>query len=235
MRVRISALWILLVIALQPTNAFADFFGGDLPLLTEIVINTAEQLTKLESIIGKSSETIELIKEINRGIRDALDIIKTGNNALSPGILSELERVEQVMAIVERLYGRIPKTQSAELQKTTDTSVAEGIQAHNEAFRYADRIDPEAERIKDYARDVNPLGAQKLTAQALGVLIHVMNQILRTNAAILKLQSEQLALQNRHDKLSSQQSKAQYEGLSKAFNDLRPTYKLNSISRRGGE
>lgn len=225
-RLSILTLYALLVLSLQPSVAYADFFGGDLPLLSQIVANTLQQLTKLQTIIGKNQESLDLMRDVNRGIRDAMRIISTMNTTLSPGILSDLQRVEQVLGTIEDLYGRIPKTQSSDLQRTTDISAAEGIQLHNEAFRYADKIDPEAERIKSYAKDVNPLGAQKLSAQALGVVIHVMNQVLRTNAAMLKLQSEQLALQNRREKLGSEQFKMQYEGVSKALRELKPSYKL---------
>ena len=118
----------------------------------------------------------------------------------------------------------------ARMQQTTDQSVAEAIHLHNEAFRYAATVDPEAERIKDYARFVSPAGAQRLTAQSLGVLIHIMNQVLRTNAAMLKLQSEQLALGNRREKLNSEHFKMEYEGISRAFEELRPSYNLPSLS-----
>ena len=230
MRFKSFALSIAFVFCLQPRTAFADFFGGDLPLLTQIVVNTLQQLSKLQDIIGQGQESIDLVKDINRGIRDAMDIMSTMNSTLSPGILSDLQKLEQVLATVEDLYGRIPKTPNAELQRTTDITVAEGIHLHNEAFRYADKVDPEAERIKVYAKEVNPLGAGKLSAQALGVLIHVMNQILRTNAAILKLQSEQLALQNRKEKQESEQFKIQYEEISRALKELAPAYKLSSGS-----
>lgn len=228
--VKTWCLAILFIYFLQPTRAYADFWGGDLPLLTQIIVNTLEQLSKLQTLIGQGKETIDLMRDINRGIRDAMHIIKTNGN-LHPGVLSELERIEQVISAVEDLYGRVPKTQSARTQQTTDLSVAESIHLHNEAFRYADKIDPEAERIKEYARDVNPLGAGKLTAQGIGVVIHVLTQILRTNAAMLKIQSEQLALYNRRDKLGSQQGKIQYEQLSKAFHDLKPQYRVRAPSR----
>lgn len=85
-------------------------------------------------------------------------------------------------------------------------------------------------RIKDYARDVSPLGAERLTAQSMGVLIHVLNQVLRTNAALLKVHSEQLALQNRKEKLSSEQFKMQYEGLGQAFGELKANYRLSPLA-----
>lgn len=90
-------------------------------------------------------------------------------------------------------------------------------------------MDPEAERIKEYSRGVSPAGAGRLTAQSLGVLINVANQILRTNAAILKVLGENLALQNRREKVNSEQFKMEYEGLSQGFEGMTPQYKLPSL------
>lgn len=112
------------------------------------------------------------------------------------------------------------------MQKSTDQSVAEALMLHNEAFQYAGNVDSEVERIKDYAKDVSPLGAGRLTAQSMGVLITVLNQVLRTNAAILKVQSEQLALQNRREKLSSEQFKTQYKQVGTALQNLKKDYRI---------
>ncbi|MBI4405984.1 MAG: hypothetical protein HY537_17625 [Deltaproteobacteria bacterium] len=230
MMLKTIALFLLLICLLRPTPAYADFFGGDLPLLAEIVANTLQQISQLSKVIGTGEDTFNYIRDINRGIQDALNLAKTMNEKLNPGILSDLQGAEQALAVIEKLYGSTPKTSEARVQQTMDRTAAEAINLHNEAFRYADQIDPEAERIKDYAHVVSPAGAGKLTAQSLGVLIHVMNQVLRTNAAMLKLQGEQLALQNRREKLSSEQFKIQYESLSKAFGSLKPEYKLPRLS-----
>ncbi len=227
--VKVFCCSVLLIFSLRSTPAHADFWGGDIPLLIEIVANTLQQISQLRDIIGTGKDTLNYIRDINRGLQDALSIAKTMNQKLSPGILSDLQGAEQAMAVIEQLYGGVPKTSEARMQQTMDRSAAEAIHLHNEAFRYADQIDPEAERIKDYARVVSPQGAEKLTAQSLGVLIHVMNQVLRTNAAMLKLQSEQLALNNRKEKLGSEQFRVQYDGLAKAFSSLKPEYKLPAL------
>jgi hypothetical protein len=222
---------LLMVITAIPSRpARADFWGGDIPLLIQIVANTLQQLAQLRAILGNGVDTLNYIQDINRGIRDALNLIRTQNTTLSPGVLSQLDNLEKVMGAVEKLYGIVPNTPEAPMQRTTDQSVAEAIQIHNEVFKYADTVDPEAERIKEYAKFVSPLGANRLTAQSLGVLINVMNQVLRTNAAMLKLQSEQLALGNRHEKLNSEHFKMQYEGLSRAFGELKPEYSLPPLN-----
>jgi len=225
-RVQVMFIWLVLLLVCHPENAYADFWGGDIPLLTEIVANTLQQLEQLRSILGTGSDTLSLLRDINSGLKDALALAKTQNSTLYPGVLSDIQSAEGVMSLVEQLYGKVPRTPEASMQKTTDQSVAEAIYLHNEAFKYADAVDPEAERIKDYAKNVSPLGAGRLTAESVGVVINVLNQVLRTNAATLKVQSEQLALQNRREKLSSEQFKTQYMELGEAFQSLNGGYKL---------
>jgi len=230
---RSAAIGVLLIMGtiVPQRSARADFWGGDLPLLMEIVVNTLQQISQLKMILSQGKDTLGYMQDINSGIRDAMQILQTMNSTLKPGVLSELGSLSEVLNAVGQIYGRIPRSPDARVQETTDQSIAESIHLHNEAFRYADRIDPEAERIKDYARVVSPQGAERLTAQSMGVLITVMNQVLRTNAALLKVQSEQLALMNRKEKIGSQQFKTQYEGLSKAFTDLNHnSYALPSLS-----
>lgn len=226
-KIKVAFLFILLVWTTKPTNAYADFWGGDLPLLAQIVSNTLQQITKLSNILGKGQETLDYFKEINRGVREAMQIARTMNTVLQPGILSDLNKTQDVLAALEDLYGRIPNTKQSKMQSSLDQSAAEAIQTTNDVYRYADKVDPEAEKIKDYAQVVNPLGAGRLTAQAVGVLIHVMNQVLRTNGQMLKLQGEQLALANKREKLTSEQFRLQYDGLSKAFSELNSDYKLS--------
>ncbi len=229
--------WIvILMIAILPTypvTVQADLWGGDIPLLIKIVANTLEQLIQLRKILGTSEDTLNYIRDINSGIREALRMAQTMNTNISPGILSNIDSVERLLDVVQHLYGTIPNTPEAQMQKTMDQSIAESIVMHNEAFKYAQNIDNEAERIKEYASVVSPLGAERLTAQSIGVLIHVMNQILRTNAAILKMNSENLALQNKKEKLNSEHFKIQYEGVSRAFGDLHSKYNLPSLSHEG--
>ena len=84
-------------------------------------------------------------------------------------------------------------------------------------FQFADQADEESKRIIAHAATVNPQGAAKLTAQSVAVLIGVSSQVLRSNSMMLKMMGENLALQNRKDKIQSAQFKTQYDGLSNAL------------------
>jgi hypothetical protein len=217
-RSRVAMLLIASSLSLaNPTPARADFFGGDLPLLASILAQAIQQLSQLRSILGSGQDTLGLLRDVNNGIRDAMSIMRTMNRTIQPGALSQFQTVDETLRAVQELYGMVPHTAESKQQSFTDQSVSEGITVHNQAFTYADQVDPEAERIKDYSRNVSPAGAAKLTAQSIGVLINVMNQVLRTDATMLKIMSENLALQNRHEKLNSEQFRMQYGGLSDAM------------------
>jgi hypothetical protein len=54
----------------------------------------------------------------------------------------------------------------------------------------------------------------------MAVLIGVTTQVLRTNSMMLKAMGENMALQNRKEKLQSAQFRAQYDGLSDGFGKL---------------
>ncbi len=209
--------------------AVADMFGGDIAVLVQILSNSVQQLAQLQQILGTGKDSLRLMEDINRGLKDAMVLSQIINRPLSSGTLSDLQNVQLAMQRVEELYGLVPRGPEAAAQKTTDQTVAEAFTMHNEAFRYADQVDPEAERIKDYAKFVNPQGAGRLTAQSIGVLINVMNQVLRTNAAMLKMQGQQLAMQNHAQKLSSEQFRSQYQELSRNFARLTPAYDLPSL------
>ena len=219
------------LVASNAKPAFADFWGGDLPLLLQIVTNTANQLIQLRQILGNGKDTLALLEEVNRGIKEAAVLRDTANRTLNAGTMSDLSNVGEILSAVQVQYGRIPNTPMAASQAHTDQSVAEAIYMNNESFKYAAMLDEEADKIKSRAPLTNPQGAQRLTAQSMGVLINVMGQILRTNAQMVKLQGEELAMRNRTDKLSSEQFQRQYGELSQALGQAPAGYDLPSLSR----
>ncbi len=219
-------------LGLSPATSRADFFGGDLPLLSAILAQAIQQLAQLRALMGNGKDTLGFLELINEGIRQAMDIMRTMNTTIQPGIYSNYQNVNDLMNQLQSLYGTVSDTFDSKLERSQDQSVSEAITLHNQAFQYATQLDPEVEKIKDYARVVSPQGAAKLTAQSLGVLIHVSNQILRTNAAMLKIMSENLALQNRHEKMSSRAFKTTYESVSKNLNSLAPMQTSTDLNKR---
>lgn len=222
---------LMTVILTSTIPARADFWGGDLIYLAQILQQAIMQVEQLKSILGASKDSYKFLQDINEGQRTAVGILNTMNRIMKPGNLSNLNDVEAVIREVENIYGKIPRTAEAKLQSTHDVTVAESIQLHNDAFKYADTVDPEAQRIINYAKVASPQGAVKTSLEAQGAMIHVLNQVLRTNAAILKVQSENLAMQNRKSKMQSEAFRTQYGEISASLQNDKPSYELPSLSR----
>lgn len=212
-----------------PKPAKADLFGGDVVILAQILANAIQQLAQLQQLLSTGSDTLGLLRDINRGIRDGLAVLQMINPRFNPGIYGSLDSADQVLRIIDDLYGKIPQTAELKLQQAQDLSASESIAMNGPLFRFADQADEESKRIFAHSQNVSPQGAAKLTAQSVAVLIGVTTQVLRTNSMMLKSLGENMALQNRKEKLQSAQFKAQYDGLSQGFNSLPKETKLGSL------
>lgn len=211
----------------KPASAFS--FGADVAVLTQILANAIQQLVQLRQILSTGSDTLGLMRDINRGIRDGLRALQMIHPRFNPGIYGNLETADQVIRIIDELYGSIPQTAEMRLQQAQDQSASESIAMNGTLFRFADQVDEESKRIFAHSQNVSPQGAAKLTAQSLAVLIGVTTQVLRTNSMMLKAMGENMALQNRKEKLQSEQFRAQYEGLSQGFDKLQKEQKLKTL------
>lgn len=197
---RILAVAVFGLAALFPTRVGADLFGGDVVVLTQILANAISQLAALRSILQTGSDELGLVRDINRGINDSLTMAQTLGIHVDPGLYGQVATVSQGVALVEQLFGHAVDSPLAPVQRNTDQTVAEAISFNNELYAYADQLDRVGESIKSYSHAVSPGGATKLTAESIGVLIHVMNQQMRATGHGLKLQAQALAMQNKKEK-----------------------------------
>lgn len=214
---------------LTPKPAKADLFGGDVAVLAQILANAIQQLAQLKQILSNGSDTLGLMRDINRGIREGLTVIQMINPRFNPGIYGSLETADQVLRIIDDLYGKIPQTAELRLQQAQDLSASESIAMNGTLFRFADQVDEESRRIFNHSQNVSPQGAAKLTAQSLAVLIGVTTQVLRTNSMMLKSMGENMALENRKQKLQSEQFRHQYDGLTQGFSELPKESRLKTL------
>lgn len=216
-----------------PLPSRADLFGGDVAVLVQILAQAIEQVTRLQTIINNGKDTLNLMRDINSGVRSGLDMIHIINPRFNPGLYGDLKDPQNVLRAIHDLYGQAPKTADKELMDSNDQSVAEVISMNRNIFDYADQVDQERERILLHSQVVSPQGAAKLQNQSLGVLIGVMTQLLRTQSQMLKIMGQNMALENRKEKMTSSQFIENYQGLSNGFKSLPKDTTLPSLN--GGE
>lgn len=215
-----------------PHTAKADMFGGDVVVLTQILIQAIQQLYQLKMIFQNGADSLSLMREINRGLRTGLGIIQIINPKFNPGLYGGLDTAESVQRAIEELYGTIPQTSEYRLQEAQDRSASESIAMNGTLFQYADDVDLEARRIIAHAQDVNPQGAAKLTAESLAILIGVSTQVLRTNSMMLKMMGQNMAMSNRKEKLQAMQFKTQYQEVSSGLGNLPRKINLKALGEK---
>lgn len=200
-----------------PNAAQCDLFGGDVVVLSQLLINAVQQLSQLRSIVGAGQDSLGLLRNINQGINDSLSLIRTISPNTDPGLYSEWQGVGQAQQGIQSIYGTAVPSPVLRVQQDTDRNVAEAISRNNSIYKYTAQIDEIGERVKAYSHSTSPGGAQKLTAETLGVMLNVMNESLRTQATGLKLQAQHLAVQNHKDKEGTRQMMADSENLKTAL------------------
>jgi hypothetical protein len=188
--------------------AKADLFGGDIVILTQILAQAVQQLVQLKAILQNGGDTLGLLRDINKGINDSLGLIKTVSPYVNPGIFGDLKSAQDVMKKFTDIYGIVVDSPNAKAQSSVDQSVAEAVAMNSSIHDYTKQIDQIGEDIKTFSHAVSPGGAQKLTAESLGVVIHVLTQSLRAQGTLLKLQAQSVALANKQEKDYAAQSLA---------------------------
>jgi len=220
----------LLILSLaQPAKA--DLWGGDVVVLTQILAQSIQTVIQLKSVLENGKDTLSLLRDINSGVRSGLDAIRILNPNFNPGVYGNLNDADSVLRAVQDLYGTVPHGMDEGLMTAQDQSVAEVISMNRNLYDYADQVDRERDKIIYHASVVSPQGAGKLQGQALGVLIGVMTQLLRTQSQMLKIMGQNMAMENRKEKLSTQNFQQNYRNLSDGFKSLPAE---TSLPRVGG-
>jgi hypothetical protein len=214
---KIMVIFLVLMTLGAPTPARCDIFGGDVAVLVQILANAYQQLSQLQSILGSGKDSLGLLRTINQGMNDSLTLMRTVSPNTNPGLYSNWQNPDQSKRAVQNIYGTPPRSPESQVQQDADQSVAEAVSLNNSIYNYTNEIDAIGEQVKAYSHSASPGGAQKLTAETLGVILHVLNQSLRAQATGLKLQAQEIAIQNHKDKENTRQMIADSDSLNVAM------------------
>lgn len=214
-----------------PMKAKADLWGGDVVVLVQILAQSIQTVIQLKSLLENGQDTLNLLRDINQGVRSGLDAIRIINPKFDPGVYGKLNSVDSVLNAIQNVYGQVPEGMDVDLMKSQDQSVAEVISMNRNLYEYADQVDKERDRILVHSQVVSPQGAAKLQNQALGVLIGVNTQLLRTQSQMLKLMAQNMAYDNRKEKIITKNFQENYKSVS---DNIRSLPKEVSLPRLNG-
>ena len=224
MKIKFFVLMIVFFFQIKPAKA--DLFGGDVAVLSQILVQTIKTVYELQSIVETGEDTLRLMRDINAGLRTGLYLINISNPKSNPGVYGNLKDKDSVLRILRTVYGATPEGMDSDLVNSQDESVAEVISMNRNLYDYADQVDREREKILYHAQQVSPQGAGRLQNQALGVLIGVSTQVLRTQSQLLKIMAQNMAYETRKEKLATRNFQENYQSLSRGFSSLPQNTKL---------
>lgn len=167
-------------------------------------------------------------KEYLRFVNEGLDSVAGLLNVLpitDEKILADIKNFTDALNQVQKVYGEIPKSKEAFMQELHDKAIAESLKILGNISEYAKKQDQNAQRIFHSSNLTSPKGAARLNAQTNAQILHTLNQLLKINSQMLKLQSAQFASTNKQGKESvvrfqriNQDIKKGMSGLKASFN-----------------
>jgi hypothetical protein len=192
----------LLVFHSSPSYSFWGDGGAgwaQIPYLVKILAENIKRYQQLKSMVDTARNRDQYIRLINSGLENSLGLL----NSLpikDERILSELHNFQKAFNTIQEVYGSIPKSNEAALHMLHDQSVAESIKMASNIKKYATKQEENANKISIQSRRASPKGAVRMNAETNSKILHTLNQLLRINGQILKLQSENLAMNNKAGK-----------------------------------
>lgn len=181
-------------------------------VLMQILAESIKQYYQLKEIIGQGKESMEYLRWLNAGIDNSIGLLES-LPIKDEKILADLKEFRRATEKVESLYGKVPKSPEEALQLLQDQTVAESLRMATDFKDYSERQERNSELIAMQVRDASPKGAARMQAEVSAQILNSLAQLIRLNTQTLKLQSEQLAMNNK----VSKESVANYQRVSRDF------------------
>jgi hypothetical protein len=188
----LKTLVLISVFLFIPFQAKADFWGGDLPLLTEIVFNTLHTMMELE-------RQSEYMHDELAGIKDRINRIKTIADVVQPSNWEKWKDPSEALRRLRQIYHTIPNEYRAQKYDTIEEEISN-------AMNLVSRVRPEVtttfksgKELEQRGANASPGVAQKLTASGVGTLISQESQTQAILSHITSMIAQSLAIANENE------------------------------------
>ncbi len=183
-----------------PSFAFTDGSGwAAVTYLIKLVEQSIRHYQQLQMMIQYSKDAQSYAHEINSGLEASIRLMES-LPIRDEKILGQLRTFQRSLQEIEKIYGAIPKSPDEPFQQVNDMAVAESLKMVSNATDYAEKQEMNSARLEARSWDMSPKGAMRMQAQVSSQILLTLNQILRMNAQLLKMQSADLAAKNREEK-----------------------------------
>ncbi len=194
-----------------PARARADMWGGDLPLLVNIVLNTLNTLYELQ----KQSQMLE---EQMDGIKDKIQRIQTISELVQPSTWDQWRDPSEALRRLKMVYYTLPKEYRSEKADTIEQELSRAMASISRISGGAQTSFLSGKEMERRGADASPGVAAKLTASGIGTLVSMEAQTQVIQSHITSLLAQMLADSNEREARSLV---AKGEGFNSFFEILR--------------
>lgn len=218
---------ILLVLIIMPkaNSQIGDGGAGwaNYVYLIKIYQENLKRFIQIKEMIDQARSHDDYIRALNSGLNNAIGLAQVTPLA-DDQILRSLSQFQDALKKVEEIYGLIPKSSDEALHKLHDMTIAESLKLANTLQDYALIQEKNAANVFYQSTTASPKGAERMNAQMSAQVLHSINQLIKVNGQMLKMQSESLAFTNKQDKDQTAGFNKTSKDLRGGMNEFKPNY-----------
>ncbi len=171
---------------LHPFQSRADLWGGDLPLLAEIVFNTLHTMMELEQQTNSMNDELA-------GIKDKINRIRSIAEVVQPSSWEKWKDPKEAINRLRMIYHTIPKEYRTEKYDEIENEIAKAMNLVSRVSPEMDTTFKSGKELERRGADASPGVAQKLSASGIGTLIAIESQSQVIQSHITSLLAQMLA------------------------------------------
>ena len=179
-------LFALPIILFTAQSARADFWGGHLPLLAQIVTNTLQTLNQLRS-------QTSLLNEEMYGVTDRIYRLGTIADVVQPSQWDQWRNPTEALKRLKLIYETMPKEYRSAKSDEIETEIATAMDLVSRVSPGAHSTFLSGKELERRGANSSPAVAEKLTASGVGTLVAVDSQNLVIQSHITSLLAQMLA------------------------------------------
>jgi hypothetical protein len=164
-------------------SARADFWGGDIPLLTQIVANTLNTLYELRKQSGMLDDELA-------GIKDRIQRIQTISEVVQPSSWDQWRDPREALRRLKIIYQTLPPEYRSEKADEIESELSKAMNMVARLVPEANTTFRSGKELERRGADASPGVASKLTASGIGTLVamEAQNQVIQSHITTLLAQ-----------------------------------------------
>jgi hypothetical protein len=202
---------VILFLMLFSIRAKADMWGGDLPLLMQIVTNTLNTLMELRA------QTTMLEDEM-AGIKDRINRVQTIAEVVQPSTWQQWQDPAEALRRLKIIYHTLPKEYRSPKSDAIEDEISRAMAMVSKVSIGANSSFLSGKELERRGADASPGVSQKLTASGIGSLVAMEAQTQVIQSHITSLLAQMLAEGNERESREIVSRGASYSSFSGNLN-----------------